>query len=85
MPDPTSFQLPGSTGSGGVAKSETEPWRTNAAGPCITIGEVEIWVSLGKGRFRIVAPSGEREIEGFDEARRVAHVARSCPTQKSLD
>jgi hypothetical protein len=53
-----------------------EPWQTGAVGPCVTIespaGPVELWV-LGDQRYRVTAPSGERIVEGFEQAREVAH------------
>ena len=54
-----------------TAHGEPEPWQTNAAGPFITIGEVEIWAH-GDQRFRIVTPTGEQVVEGFQEARQLA-------------
>ncbi len=45
---------------------------TNAAGPFLTIGEVAVH-ALGEQRFRLVTPHGEREVEGFEPARQLAH------------
>jgi len=41
---------------------EPEPRQTNEPGPFLTIGEVGVY-ALGKDRFRIVWPGGEREVE----------------------
>ena len=55
---------------------EPEPWQSGAAGPCVTIespaGPVELWV-LGSQRYRVTAPSGEQVVEGYQQAREVAH------------
>ena len=51
---------------------EPAAWETNAAGPFMTIGEVGVY-ALGQDRFRIVWPAGEREVEGYDEADRLAN------------
>jgi hypothetical protein len=55
---------------------EPEPWQTNATAPFLTIerpgGTVSVW-SLGHERFRVEAPGEESEVEGYDEARAVAH------------
>jgi hypothetical protein len=62
---------------------EPEPWQTNAPGPFITIGEVEIW-ALGEERSRIVTPDGDRAVEGFSEAQTLAHeLAKSGPAGPS--
>ena len=50
---------------------EPAAWETNAAGPFLTIGEVGVY-ALGQDRFRVVWPGGEREVEGYDEADRLA-------------
>jgi len=50
---------------------EPKPWETNATGPFRTIREVAVY-ALGKDRSRITWPGGEREIEGYDEADRLA-------------
>ena len=51
---------------------QPEPWQTNAAGPFLTIGEVEVW-ALDEQRFRVVAHEGEHDVEGFAEAQQLAH------------
>lgn len=56
---------------------DPEPWQTTArAAPFLVIekprGAVNVW-SLGRERFRVQAPSEDRELEGFDEARATAH------------
>jgi hypothetical protein len=55
---------------------EPEPWQSGAAGPCVTIdgpgGPVELWV-LEEQRYRVFAPSSERVVEGYQQAREVAH------------
>jgi hypothetical protein len=55
---------------------EPEPWQTNADRPCTVIekprGTVSI-SSLGKERFRIEAPGHDSEVEGYQEARALAH------------
>ena len=50
-----------------------EPWQTDAAGPFLTIGSVSVW-TLGGDRFRIEGPEGNREVEGIERARKLAHV-----------
>ncbi len=52
--------------------SEPTAWATNAAGPFLSLGEVAVY-ALGEDRFRLVAPGGEREVEGFEPARQLAH------------
>jgi hypothetical protein len=52
--------------------TEPEPWQTNASGPFLSIGEVAMY-ALGEDRFRLIAPEVEREVEGFEPARRLAH------------
>ena len=52
--------------------SEPAAWETNATGPFLTIGEVEVY-ALGQDRFRPVAPAVERDVEGFEHARQLAH------------
>jgi hypothetical protein len=47
---------------------EPEPWQTNAAGAFLTIGDVSVW-ALAEQWFRVQSPSGDEEVEGFDEAR----------------
>ncbi len=51
---------------------EPEPWQTDAPAPFLTIGEVSVW-ALGSQRFRVQAPDGEQEVEGFERARTLAH------------
>jgi hypothetical protein len=55
---------------------EPEPSQSGAAGPCVTIespaGPVELW-ALGQQRYRVVSPSGEQIVEGYQRAREVAH------------
>jgi len=49
-----------------------EPWETNATGPFLSVGEVAVF-ALGGDRYRIVWPRGERQVEGFEQARSLAH------------
>ena len=51
---------------------EPAAWETNATGPFLSVGEVAVY-ALGKDHFRVVLPNGEREVEGFEPARRLAH------------
>ena len=55
---------------------EPEPWQTNEARPFVVIekqrGTVSI-SSLGNERFRVEAPGHGSEVEGFAEARGLAH------------
>jgi hypothetical protein len=51
---------------------EPAAWETSAIGPFLTVGDVGV-VALGRERFRVVSPDGEREVEGFDAAQRLAH------------
>jgi hypothetical protein len=46
--------------------------QTNAAGPFLTVGDVSLW-ALGEQRFRVEAPKDSREVEGFQQARQLAH------------
>jgi len=48
------------------------PWQTDAPGASLIVGEVGVY-ALGEDRFRLVAPDGEREVEGFEPARQLAH------------
>ena len=48
--------------------TEPEPWQTNATGPCLSVGELAVY-ALGQDRFRLVSAAGEREVEGFENAR----------------
>jgi hypothetical protein len=57
-------------------RPEPEPRQTDAPGSFLTIGEVGAF-ALGGDRFRITWPDGEREIEGFDLARRLARELES--------
>jgi hypothetical protein len=53
-----------------------EPWQTNATRPFSIIekprGTVRI-SSAGNERFRVEAPGHDSEVEGYAEARAVAH------------
>jgi hypothetical protein len=49
-----------------------EPWMTNAPGAFLSVGDASVW-ALGGDRFRIEAPDGAREVEGFERARKLAH------------
>jgi hypothetical protein len=53
-----------------------EPWESGASAPFLWIetaqGNVAVW-ALGSERFTVRAPDGERQITGFEEARRTAH------------
>ena len=55
---------------------EPEPWQTNAARPAVVIekprGTVNIF-SLGNERFRVEAPGHDSVVEGYEEARTLAH------------
>jgi hypothetical protein len=55
---------------------EPEPWQTNAARPFSIIekprGTVSI-SSVGNERFRVQAPGHDSEVEGYAEARALAH------------
>jgi hypothetical protein len=55
---------------------EQQPEAWQAPGPCLTVespaGPVELWV-LGNQRYRVKAPGGEQVVEGFQQAREVAH------------
>ena len=51
---------------------EPAAWETNAPGAFLSVGEVGVY-ALGEYRFRLVWPDGEREVEGFETARRLAH------------
>ena len=55
-------------------RPQPEPWQTDVPGPFLTIGEVGAF-ALGDDRFRITSPGGEREVEveGFEQAGRLAH------------
>jgi hypothetical protein len=57
---------------------EPAAWETNAAGPFLSVGEVGVY-ALGEDRFRLVAPEGEREVEGFEPARELAHELAGLP------
>jgi hypothetical protein len=47
-------------------------WEAGTAEPLMRIGQVSVW-ALGGQRFRVQSPEGNEEIEGFAEARRLAH------------
>jgi hypothetical protein len=51
---------------------EPAAWETNATGPFLSVGEVAVY-ALGENRFRLLWPDGEREVEGFEPARQLAH------------
>jgi hypothetical protein len=51
---------------------EPAAWPTNAPGPFLCIGEVAVY-ALVEDRVRVVSPDGEREVEGFEPARQLAH------------
>ena len=57
-----------------LAPVDREPaaWETNAAGPFLGVGEVAVY-ALGEDRIWLVSPAGEREVEGFELARQLAH------------
>jgi hypothetical protein len=52
-------------------RRQPEAWQTSAPGPFLTIGDASVQ-AFGKQRFKIVSPSGEVDVEGFEEARRRA-------------
>ena len=52
-------------------------WKTSTAEPLLRIGDVSVW-ALGGQRFRVRSPSGVEEIEGFVEARDLAHELASA-------
>ncbi len=49
-----------------------EAWETNVAGAFLMIGCVSVR-SLGDDQFRVQSPEVDEDIEGFDEARALAH------------
>jgi hypothetical protein len=55
---------------------EPEPWQTSAARPFNIIekprGTVSI-SSLGNEGFRVAAPGHDSEVEGYDQAKALAH------------
>ena len=54
---------------------EPEPWQTDATRPCAIEkphGRVSV-SSLGNERFRVEAPGHDSEVEGYAEARALAH------------
>jgi len=53
-------------------RPQPEPWQTDVPGPFLTVGEVGAF-ALGDDRFRITSPGRVREVEGFEQARRLAH------------
>jgi hypothetical protein len=48
-----------------------EVWKSSAAGPFLTVGEVTVWPLLDEW-LRVRSPSGNEEVEGFAEAKRRA-------------
>jgi hypothetical protein len=55
---------------------DPEPWQTNAARPFVIIEKPRGTVSisaLGNERFRVEAPGHDSEVEGYDQARALAH------------
>jgi hypothetical protein len=55
---------------------EPEPWQTNAPRPFIIIEKRRGMVSisaLGNERFRVEAPGHDSEVEGYDQAKALAH------------
>lgn len=55
---------------------EPEPWQTNEARPAMAIEKPHGTVSisaLGGERFRVEAPGHNSEVEGYDEAKALAH------------
>jgi len=51
---------------------QPEPWQTNEPGPFLSVCDVHVF-ALGEDRFRLAWPDGEREVEGFEPARELAH------------
>jgi hypothetical protein len=51
---------------------EPEPWQTNAPGAFLTVDGVSVW-ALGEQRFRVESTDESREVEGFQQARQLAH------------
>ncbi|TMK99416.1 MAG: hypothetical protein E6G34_02390 [Actinobacteria bacterium] len=51
---------------------EPGAWETNAVGACMQVGEVAVY-ALGQNRFRLVSPAVEREGDGLEPARGLAH------------
>jgi hypothetical protein len=55
---------------------EPEPWQTDSSRPAVVIekprGTVTI-SSVGNERFRVEAQGHDSEVEGYQEARAVAH------------
>jgi hypothetical protein len=55
---------------------EREPWQTNAARPAVVIekprGTVTV-SALGSEQFRVEAPGHDSQVEGYTEARALAH------------
>ena len=52
-------------------KPKAAAWETGTAEPFLRIGHVSVW-ALGGQRFRVQSSSGDEEVEGFQEARRLA-------------
>jgi len=57
---------------------EPAAWETNAPGAFLIVGQVGVY-ALGEDRFRVASPDGEREIEGFEQARQLAHELAGFP------
>lgn len=51
---------------------EPAAWETNAAAPFLTVGDATVR-SLGGDRFLVVSPDDEQAVEGFEQARQLAH------------
>jgi hypothetical protein len=51
---------------------EPAAWETSASGPFLSVGEVDVF-ALGEERFRLIAPDGEQEVEGFEPAWQLAY------------
>ena len=55
---------------------DPEPWQTDAPRPAMLIEKPRGTVSvsaLGSGRFRVEAAGHDSEVEGYEEARALAH------------
>jgi hypothetical protein len=55
---------------------EPEPWQTNAARPAMMIEKPRGTVSisaLGSEQFRVEAPGHDSQVEGYTQARALAH------------
>ena len=60
------------TGPGETMDREPDPWQSGEPGPFLTTGEVELW-ALGDQRFGVVSAGGTQEVDGFQQARDLAH------------